>query len=205
MLETLVSTYGRTARPDHRAAVVVVDVNEALTSLDMPRTSRLSDIRPDLKRRPGMVWTPPPEGATFEEWNELFRTVYLAPGPVVLVLDETYAANVTFQRRGFLEALLTRGRARQKGMILGVQRPSQIPLHMLAQADHFVAFDLPLEEDRRRMARTMGEKSSDGRSLDDRAALPRYSAWVLTPALSAPEEVKIGLDSQDDEEEGDEH
>lgn len=203
MLKSLIGTYGSGGSRDHRGAVVVVDVNDALTDLPMPRTERLTDIRPDRRRQPGVVWVPPPEGATYDEWNDLFRTIYMARGPVMLVLDETYAASSTFQRRGFLEALLTRGRARQKGLILGVQRPSQIPLHMIAQTDHVIAFDLPLAEDRRRIAQTIGQKSADGRDIEDRSALPRYRAWAWTP--TTPEgayEIHVDLgdmDGEDDE------
>lgn len=89
-------------------------------------------------------------------YNSIFKKI-LDAGDVTVYIDEAFAIT----ENGvpiFLKALYTRGREFGVGVWASTQRPHGIPLFMLSEADHFYAFFLQFERDRKRMAEFMGEE-----------------------------------------------
>lgn len=80
-------------------------------------------------------------------------------GNLTVYMDETsrvtgYTNNVLPQ----FGRMYTQGReVNQVGVVASIQRPSRMPMILFSEAQHFLAFRLNLDADRKRMAETMGE------------------------------------------------
>jgi len=155
----------------------------------------VEEVRLDPKAR-ALKYIPKPDQYTGEKWNQLWEKLLAYRYPLMTYVDETRAMEPLFGRRNFergnfLNAYLTRGRARFKGAILGAQRPVTIPRDIIGQAEWFYIFDLPLEDDRATVAGTVGEFSADGERIRDRGQLKRFEFWFKGPDIDYPVKAQI--------------
>lgn len=147
------------------------------------------------------TYVPKPSEWIADKWNELWEKLFLYQHPLMTYVDETRAMEPVFgvrrqfERGNFLFAYLTRGRAKGKGAILGAQRPVTIPRDIIGQAEWFYIFDLPLEDDRKTIAGTIGEIGEVGFNEDgttryakitDQKALGRFEFWFKGPDYPDP-------------------
>lgn len=101
----------------------------------------------------------------------------------IIVIDEAYAAVSDSGRGGApLRALWTRGRELGITAIILTQRPAWIPQYFLDQAERFLVYDLPDEEDRKKVSKLSypprGKMGSPG--YDPGLTVPPpvdFSAW----------------------------
>lgn len=76
----------------------------------------------------------------------------------ILYIDEVFGITSSAQTvPKYLNAILTRGRSKGIGLFCAVQRPKNIPLVFLSEAQHYFCFRLTLDGDRQRMSEFMGE------------------------------------------------
>lgn len=201
LAQELLRLYGPTEPAAFRGYLVVVDPNH---TMDVMRDARLvdapGDIRP-TKQAPVIHYRPSVEGQSAEGWNTIWKLLFEQSDPIMVYVDETYAMEPLFLSRrleggrNYLTAYLTQGRARGKGAILSAQRPVSIPRNVVAQAEWFYVFDLPLEDDRREMAGVIGRWTNRREDLLVRETLAgpgrRYNFAHLQPGLSAPIRLKL--------------
>lgn len=91
-------------------------------------------------------------------WGGVFFSLFHA-GNVLVYIDEIYAlVEPGAKPPPEMTAIYTRGRELGVGVWGTSQRPMWVPLFCMSEADHFFAFRLSLEEDRRRVAAFMGEE-----------------------------------------------
>lgn len=91
-------------------------------------------------------------------WTDAMIAAFYA-GDVVIYVDELYA--VIPNPRKFprvLRAIYTRGREFNVGFWSAAQRPTDIPLFVISEADHEFMFRLNLDDDIKRMAGYMGRQ-----------------------------------------------
>jgi len=175
---------------------VIIDPNELYDFPHNRLARRVTDIKPS-KQNPVVLYRPSPDQRTAEHWNEAFRELFQMRGRVVTYVDETYALEPLYSLRrlpggvNYFNAYLTQGRARGKAAILAAQRPVNIPRNVIAQAEYFYMFDLPIEDDRITMSNTMGRYTEDGKDLRDRTSLERYQFAFLGPDLDEPIRARI--------------
>lgn len=82
--------------------------------------------------------------------DRVCRFVY-TNGNMILYVDEGMHVTTPTRAPDMLHALATRGRERGAGLWLASQRPKQIPMILLSEANHFFVFSLRLEADRKRI------------------------------------------------------
>lgn len=83
--------------------------------------------------------------------SRLYRNL-LHSGPRVVAIDEGYDA---LPSRG-LKVLATQGRGKRVSLIVGMQRPTQLPLFLITEANYYVVFALRLPDDRKRIEAALG-------------------------------------------------
>lgn len=74
-----------------------------------------------------------------------------------LFIDETYQVTGLNEGPG-LRGLVTRGRAKGQGVIMGSQRPSRLPLFCFTESNAYACMSLSLEADRKKVAEWTGKK-----------------------------------------------
>lgn len=72
------------------------------------------------------------------------------------LIDETYHFALGSNPGAGLTGLVTRGRARGQAVILGMQRPSKVPLFVLSEANAHAVLPLTMDADRKRMVELTG-------------------------------------------------
>lgn len=103
-----------------------------------------------------VAWQPPavdPEG--FPIWDSLFELAWEL-GDVVVYIDEMYSVAKNGRLSYPLRRLYTQGRARGIGVWAATQRPSFVPLEMFSESEWSLIFTLRMEEDRKKVARSLG-------------------------------------------------
>lgn len=84
-------------------------------------------------------------------WEGVLRDVYRA-AYLVLYIDEAYGVNRGSNAGEWLEAIWTRGREFEITAIAATQRPRNIPLILMTEAEHFFVFELRNQDDRDHVA-----------------------------------------------------
>lgn len=84
-------------------------------------------------------------------WESVLREVYRA-AYCVLYIDEAYGVNRGTNAGEWLEAIWTRGREFEITGIAATQRPRNIPVILLSEAEHFFIFELRNPDDRDHVA-----------------------------------------------------
>ena len=116
-----------------------------------------------------------PHTSDIEEFDQVCKLVFVR-GNVTLFLDETtYAIKSAMQLPVWFGNIVRMGRSRNISVIALTQRPSQIPLSIISEAQHIVAFRLSLEGDRKKIAGIVGE---DAMQLNK---LPEYHFMAYNP------------------------
>lgn len=105
-----------------------------------------------LKGQPARVRIAPPDDDS--EWDHYFTQLYKLNN-VLVYIDELYGVGPSNSRG--LRALYTRGRELGIGVWSATQRPSQIPLFALSEAEWIVLFQIRLQKDKQRMAELIGD------------------------------------------------
>ncbi len=91
-----------------------------------------------------------------------------------LYFDEAYMLpNSGYTRRGALQAILTQGRSKQIPVISLVQRPSQISLFVMSEADFYSVFHLQRWQDQKTMSDLLGGAAV----MEHRAENEFHSKW----------------------------
>jgi energy-coupling factor transporter ATP-binding protein EcfA2 len=91
-----------------------------------------------------------------EFWSDVMTQCYSA-GDCTLYIDEVYAIVPPMTKvPDILWALYTRGRELGIGVWAATQRPKNVPMVCMSEAEHYFSFRLMLEDDRSRMSEFMG-------------------------------------------------
>ncbi len=174
----------------YRGNVIIIDPNGTFKFAANRIVTQPEQVVPS-KRHPVLLYRPSVDRLEAEDWNLVFKNLFLSPLPLIVYIDELFALETIFGIRripggNYLTAYLTRGRARGKAFLASVQSPVAFPLNTLRQAEYFYIFDLPLEDDRRRVAGVIGDVSDDGKRIVDRSALGKHEFWFLGPDMHKP-------------------
>lgn len=102
-----------------------------------------------------------------DELPRYYETIFadlMDAGNLTVYLDETnrvtgYSPRVLAQ----FGAMYTQGReVNQVGVVAAVQRPSNLPLVVVSEAQHYYCFRLTMDADRKRMSQIMGNAVKEG-------------------------------------------
>lgn len=123
---------------------------------DFEVVSSLEDVKKSEFRK--IIYVPPFEEQTLENYNELARYVY-TEGDMRLWIDELMLfTNSAQSYPDFLKAILVSGRSRRATVTMCTQRPMGIPALCIANSQHFFVFSMNNDQDRRKMADVTGCK-----------------------------------------------
>lgn len=89
-------------------------------------------------------------------WDDIFRVAWDI-GDVTVYIDEMYSVCINGRLSWPLRRLYTQGREMGIGVWACTQRPSFVPLEMFSEAEWSFLFMLRMEEDRKRVARAIGD------------------------------------------------
>lgn len=140
--------------PFDRQPYVIVDYKGDDLLNGIERIREIGQHEP-LPKQPGLYIVHPDihDHETTEDW---LWSVWKR-GKTGLYFDEAYMLpNSGYTRRGALQAILTQGRSKHIPVISLVQRPSQISLFVMSEADFFSVFHLPRVQDRKTMSDLLG-------------------------------------------------
>jgi energy-coupling factor transporter ATP-binding protein EcfA2 len=186
---------------EFRARAVVFDPNGTFV-YPGKIVRRPEEVAPS-RQFPVIIYRPGPEAMTAEAWNEALQRLFHYKGRLLLLIDEFTALDTLFQKRSieggnFLTAYMGRGRALGKAAIIVTQAPASIPLTVIRNAERFAIFDLPLEDDRDRMAGVVGRYTTETRKgevirvdLRERRALGKFQFWYSGPGVDEPVRIRV--------------
>lgn len=111
-----------------------------------------------------------PEVPTYEGFEDLCRLCYehrdihLIADELMMVYQEGNTVRAVTEHH---KKIMTNGRKKGVGMTGATQRPVNVPLVGLSEAEHIFVFKLKLGTDRDRMVKIMGEPARQARDLTD--------------------------------------
>lgn len=117
-----------------------------------------------------------------DELDETFKQIYLAENCIVY-LDEIFSIASAFTIPPYLIALYTRGRELDLGVWTATQRPSNIPLFAMSEADWYIMFRLQMATDIEKMSKQMGAKVLKRKPV-------KHDFWVYNNSWNEPSYVK---------------
>lgn len=186
---------------EFRCRVVVFDPNHNFSYPGrIVRTP--AEIVP-TRTNPVVIYRPSIDLMDGDSWNEALRRLFVAKEKILLLIDEFTALDQLFGQRkipggNYLTAYMGRGRALGKAAIIITQAPSSIPLTTIRNAERFIVFDLPLEEDRDRMAGVIGKYTievvgGEPTRIDirSRKALGKFQFWYFGPNVTDPVRIRV--------------
>ena len=159
---------------DQLPDVVYYDMTgEEEDKLNAPVLRSLDDVAtalfPDDPRDELTKFVYSPEVPTYEGFERLCELVY-KHGNIHLIADELMAVyrenNSVRPTTDHHLKILTNGRKRGVGMTGATQRPVNVPLEAMSEAEHIFTFKLKIPDDRDRMARICGPVVDDALDLD---------------------------------------
>lgn len=191
----LLPVYGASAASEFKGLLLIVDPNHNFEYPSNRIVASPVDALP-TKKEPVVIYRPGPEVREAEDWNLMWRNALLTKDHIMVYVDEAYAMEPLFGARrieggNMLNAYLTQGRAKGKAALLSAQRPVNIPRNIIAQAEWFYMFDLPLEDDRRTVAGVIGRETDQGEDILDRDILDRFEFVFSGPDLRRPMRMRI--------------
>lgn len=160
-------------KTDDAVLLVFYDMTgEEESSLNAPVLRTLDEVEeaiypadPDEKLTT-LVYSP--EVPTYESFEDLCRMVY-EHGNAHLIADELMMVyrdgNSVRPTTDHHLKILTNGRKKGVGMSGATQRPVNVPLESLSEAEHIFTFKLKLGTDRDRMKQIIGEPAADAMEL----------------------------------------
>lgn len=92
-----------------------------------------------------------------EQALEAMAVLYTVGNGTVYVDELTAIVRPGKNAPAVFNDIWSRGRSRNIGAWVGIQRPNRVPLELLSEAEHFFIFRLSLERDRERMAEIVGK------------------------------------------------
>lgn len=194
LAERLLRLYSPTAAAPFRGSIIIFDPDESFVLEGEKKAVVVHNPEEVVPKKnlPLLIYRPTPDHAdSAESWNLALRNIYYSKVPLVLYIDEFRALKPLFPPKkmeggNYLTVILTRGRKKLKAVIMAMQRPSNVDLDSLAQADYFYIFDLPFEADRDRVKGIVGGITADGRDVRDRNALNRFEFYYFGPNVRLP-------------------
>ncbi len=193
----LLAVYGASEANDKefRGLLLIMDPNH---NFEFPANRIATEPEDALptKKEPVVIYRPGPERRDAEDWNAVWRGALFSKEKMMVYVDETFAMEPLFGAKrieggNMMNAYLTQGRARGKAALLAAQRPVNIPRNVIAQAEWFYMFDLPLEDDRRTVAGVIGRETAEGEDILDREILERFEFVFSGPDLRRPMKMRL--------------
>lgn len=186
---------------EFRGRICIFDPNH---NFDYPGkvVTQIADVVP-TRQFPVVIYRPRVEDMTSEGWNEALKALFLAKGKILLLIDEFTALDTLFGSRridggNYLTYYMGRGRALGKAAIILTQAPASIPLTTIRNAERFAVFDLPLDDDRDRMAGVYGRFTTEAKGgvpvkvdVRDRRALGKFEFWYYGPNVEEPIRIRV--------------
>lgn len=117
----------------------------------------MRDVSQAWRNRQFLVVRPRPDEMKPDTLDEYLGSLHDAFEFFGTLIDETYHFALGSNPGAGLTGLVTRGRARGQAVIMGMQRPSKIPLFVLSEANAHAVLPLTLDADRKRMVELTGE------------------------------------------------
>lgn len=147
---------------------------------DFEVVERLEDVKASEFNK--IIYIPPFDEQTPEHYDDLCQYVY-NEGFMRLWVDETMLFTESAQKFPIhLKAILVSGRSRKATVTLCTQRPVGIPAIAIANCQHFFAFRMNNDQDRKKLADVTGCR----RLLEPP---PKYYFWYYNEG-DAPENVR---------------
>jgi DNA helicase HerA-like ATPase len=91
----------------------------------------------------------------FPIWDKIFEFAWDV-GDIVIYIDEMYSVAKNGRLSYPLRRLYTQGRALGIGVWAATQRPSFVPMEMFSESEWSLIFTLRMEDDRKKVARSLG-------------------------------------------------
>ena len=196
LARTLLTSYGAKSEKEFRGSKFLIDPNHNFEFESDEIWHRPSEVEIEPKKIKTYLYRPLPAFREAEDWNEIFRKLFYTDNKLITYIDETLALETLFTQRrvpggNYFTAYLTQGRARGKAALMAAQRPVQIPRNVIGQAEWYYIFDLPLEDDRKYIAGTIGRYSDEGQDIADRKSLKRFEFWFKGPDTPDPMKLQV--------------
>jgi hypothetical protein len=197
LARNILAVYGPEAPKAYQGFVCIIDPNG---NFEFPANKIVG--RPDqvvpTKKHPVVLYRPGVQHRTADDWNTVFRSLFLAEDRLLTYIDEFFALEALFGLRrveggNYLNAYMTQGRARGKAMLSTAQRPTSIPINIIAQSEWFYVFDLPFGDDRARVASVIGERTADAKDVRKRETLGKFEFLFLGPQIQRPIRMRLVL------------
>jgi len=151
-------------------------VNDRSWRLEPPSREGIKALR-DGEYARLVYWQPPAiDNEGFPIWDSVFEFAWDI-GDVVVYIDEMYSVAKNGRMSYPLRRLYTQGRFPLIGVWASTQRPSFVPLEMFSEAEWSFTFTLRMEDDRRRVARSLGFDQLLEPIRDEHGFWACYQTW----------------------------
>jgi hypothetical protein len=151
-------------------------VNDRQWKLEPPERDALNALRKGDYARV-VYWQPPAiDNDGFPVWDSVFEFAWDIQD-VVVYIDEMYSVAKNGRLSYPLRRLYTQGRFPMVGVWASTQRPSFVPLEMFSEAEWSFTFTLRMEDDRKRVARSLGFDEIMEPIRDEHGFWVCYQTW----------------------------
>lgn len=124
-----------------------------------------------------VYWQPPSiDSDGFPVWDDIFEFAWDVQD-VVVYIDEMYSVAKNGRLSYPLRRLYTQGRFPLIGVWASTQRPSFVPLEMFSEAEWSLTFTLRMEDDRKKVARSLGFDEILQPIRDEHGFWITYQTW----------------------------
>lgn len=151
-------------------------VNDPQWRLEPPTREAMNALRKGEYARI-VYWQPPSiDNDGFPVWDSIFEFAWDIQD-VVVYIDEMYSVAKNGRLSYPLRRLYTQGRFPLIGVWAATQRPSFVPLEMFSEAEWSFTFTLRMEDDRKRVARSLGFDEIMEPIRDEHGFWVCYQTW----------------------------
>ena len=168
-------------RPQWIKRLIVIDpkmqlVGDPKWRLEAPTSDAMKALRKGEYARM-VVWQPPAiDNEGFPVWDSVFTFAWEC-GDVVVYIDEMYSVAKNGRMSYPLRRLYTQGRSQGVGVWTATQRPSFVPLEMFSEAEWSFVFTLRIENDRKKVAASLGFDQIEQPIRDVHGFWTAYQTW----------------------------
>lgn len=150
--------------------------NDRTWRLEPPERQAINALRNGEYAR--VVYFEPPaiDSDGFPVWDSIFEFAWEL-GDVCVYIDEMYSVAKNGRLSYPLRRLYTQGRWPLIGVWASTQRPSFVPLEMFSEAEWSFTFTLRMEDDRRKVARSLGFDQVLEPIRDEHGFWVAYQTW----------------------------
>lgn len=141
-----------------RRHIFAFDIKGLLKWPDFERVTTMRELHKlsqDPLEHPKVIYAPTAAELRDETFHEAFFRLCYDRGNTTVYVDEVYGVTDRQEIPPSYHAILTRGRELHVPVISATQRPRALPQVILSETDLFVVFNLQLEQDRERIAKTI--------------------------------------------------